>query len=152
MSQGFTADDVINKLRSLKLVYIQNSVGSDPVALPNHFSEFLGYATLLYDHYAEYIKQYEVKESVVVREENERRAEINSEVAKFNASLEKADLRNKKKSEMGVTEVQQRIDVRLGELKGERKRLELAVKGATLHINGCQSLMKNWSDEAKGIR
>lgn len=27
-----------------------------------------------------------------------------------------------------------------------------ACKGATLHINGCQSLMKNWGDEAKGMR
>ena len=136
---GFTADDVINHLRALKLQYIQNNVGSDPVALPNHFSEFLGYATLLYDHYAEYIKSYEIKESEVIKEENEQRLTINSQAE------ERSD-------KITVTEVEQRISVRLGEMKGERKRLELAVKGATLHINGCQSLMKNWSDEAKGVR
>lgn len=136
---GFTADDVINHLRALKLQYIQNNVGSDPVALPNHFSEFLGYATLLYDHYAEYIKAYEIKESQVVKEENEQRLTVN------------ADAENRS-DKVTVTEVEQRISVRLGDMKGERKRLELAVKGATLHINGCQSLMKNWSDEAKGVR
>lgn len=139
MNQGFKTNDVIDKLRALKITYIQNNVGSDPVALPNHFSEFLGYATLLYDHYAEYIKLYEVREAEVVKEENEQRLTVNS------ATDVRAD-------KITVTEVEQRIGVRIGEMKGERKRLELAVKGATLHINGCQSLMKNWSDEAKGIR
>jgi hypothetical protein len=136
---GFSADDVINHLRSLKLKYIRENVGSDPAQLPQHFSEFLGYATLLYDHYAEYIKAYEIKESQVIKDENEQRDKINST----------AENRSDK---ITVTEVEQRINVRLGDLKGERKRLELAVKGATLHINGCQSLMKNWGDEAKGIR
>jgi hypothetical protein len=136
---GFSADDVINHLRALKLAYIQNNIGSDPANLPNHFAEFLGYSTLLYDHYSEYIKQYEIKESEVIKEENGRREEANAV----------ADSRADK---VTVTEVEQRITIRLGELKAERKRLEIAVKGATLHINGCQSLMKNWSDESKGIR
>jgi flagellar motor switch/type III secretory pathway protein FliN len=136
---GFSSDDVINHLRALKLSYIENNVGSDPEALPNHFSEFLGYATLLYDHYAEYIKQYEIKEAEITKEENARR-EQNNETAENRSDM------------VTVTEVEQRINVRIGELKGERKRLEAAVKGATLHINGCQSLMKNWSDESKGIR
>ena len=139
MQDGFKTDDVINKLRLLKLQYIQNNIGSDPANLPNHFSEFLGYATLLYDHYAEYIKAYEIREAQVIKEENEQRLKINAD----------ADKRDDK---VTITEVEQRITVRLGELKGERKRLELAVKGVTLHINGCQSLMKNWSDEAKGVR
>ena len=139
MAQGFTADDVMNHLRSLKLKYIQNNIGSDPAALPNHFSEFLGYATLLYDHYAEYIKAYEIREAAVTKEENEQRTTLNEGAEKPSEKIT-------------VTEVQQRIDIRLGEMKGERKRLELAVKGATLHINGCQSLMKNWGDEAKGVR
>lgn len=136
---AFTADDVINKLRELKLLYIKNKVGSDPAALPNYFSEFLGYATLLYDHYAEYIKAYEIKEAKVIKEENDHRTSVNAEATT-------------REDKMTVGEVQNRIDVRLGDLKGERKRLEFAVKGATLHINGCQSLMKNWSDEAKGVR
>ena len=136
---GFTANDAIDHLRELKLKYIQNNIGSNPAELPNHFAEFLGYATLLYDHYAEYIKAYEIKESEVIKEENEQRVTVNAN------ATERSD-------KVTVTEVQQRIDVRLGELKGERKRLELAVKGATLHINGCQSLMKNWGDEAKGVR
>lgn len=136
---GFKTDDVIEHLRALKLQYIQHNIGSDPQALPNHFSEFLGYATLLYDHYAEYIKMYEVKEAKVVQEENEQRMSINLTV-------------ENRSDKVTVTEVEQRIAVRIGEMKGEKKRLELAVKGATLHINGCQSLMKNWSDEAKGVR
>lgn len=136
---GYKANDVINHLRELKLKYIQNNVGSDPAQLPHHFAEFMGYATLLYDHYAEFIKAYEIKEAEVIKEENEQRATVNA-----NAEA--------KSDKVTVTEVQQRIDVRIGELKGEKKRLELAVKGATLHINGCQSLMKNWDSEAKGVR
>lgn len=137
---AFTADDVIDKLRLLKIAYIDHNIGSDPVALPNHFAEFLGYATLLYDHYAEYIKKYEEMEARVIKEENDRRAEFNK-----NEEL-------KRDERMTMSEVQNRIDLRIGSAKGERKRLELAVKGATLHINGCQSLMKNWGDEAKGVR
>ena len=139
MSQ-YKADDVINKLRALKLDYIEQNIGSDPAKLPQHFSEFLGYATLLYDHYAEYIKKYELAESKVVKEENAKRTEHNAT----------PDLARGER--MTVTEVEQAIDIRLGTMKAERKRLELSVKGATLHINGCQSLMKNWGDEAKGIR
>lgn len=131
-------EDVIIKLRALKLAYIQNKVGSDPSKLPEHFSEFLGYATLLYDHYADYLQKYEEHEAKVIKEENEQRTEINKD----------AD----KSDRITVTEVEQRIDVRLGDMKGKRKRLEQCVKGATIHINGCQSLMKNWGDEAKGVR
>lgn len=136
---SYTVDDAINKLRQLKLVYIENNIGSDPAALPQHFSEFLGYATLLYDHYAEYIKKYELAETRIVKEENEARAEHNKH-------------HTKREDRITVGEIEQRIDVRIGTLKAEKKRLELSVKGATLHINGCQSLMKTWSDEAKGIR
>lgn len=131
-------EDVINKLRALKLAYIQNKVGADPSALPNHFQEFLGYATLLYDYYADYLQQYEEQEATIIKEENEQRTA-------HNETAERAD-------RMTITEVEQRIDVRLGVMKGKRKRLEQVVKGATIHINGCQSLMKNWGDEAKGIR
>ena len=139
MNEGFTADDVINHLRALKLSYIRNKIGSDPAQLPNHLGEFLGYATLLYDHYSEYIKKYELAETKIVQEENEQRLKLNAH----------AEHRDEK---VTVTEVQQRIDVRIGNMKAEKKRLEMAVKGATIHINGCQSLMKNWNDEAKGIR
>lgn len=135
---SFTADDVINHLRSLKLKYIQEHIGSDPAKLPNHFAEFLGYATLIYDHYGEYIKSYEIKETQAMKEENARRDEINSKTTK-------------RDEKVSIAEVEQRLDVRLGNMKAEKKRLEVAVKGVTLHINGCQSLMKNWQTEAKGI-
>lgn len=151
-TQAFTTDAVINKLRQLKLSYIQNDIGRNPAELPNHFAEFLGYATLLYDHYSEYIKKYETRESQVVQQENEQRLSVNAERSKHNQELPKEQQRTHKQDLVTVTEVEQRITVRLGELKAERKRLEMAVKGATLHINGCQSLMKNWGDEAKGIR
>lgn len=138
-NQQFTADDVIGQLRKFKIQYIQQNVGKNPAELPNHLAEFLGYATLLYDHYAEYIKSYEVKETAVTKEENQRRDENNAKTTKRDEKIT-------------ISEVEQRLDIRLGNMKAEKKRLELAVKGATLHINGCQSLMKNWGDEAKGIR
>ena len=151
-TEAFTTDAVINKLRQLKINYIQQDIGRNPAELPNHFAEFLGYATLLYDHYAEYIKAYEVREATVVKEENEQRVALNEERSEHNRTLPKEQQKTHKLELVTVTEVEQRITVRLGELKAERKRLEQAVKGATLHINGCQSLMKNWGDEAKGIR
>lgn len=138
-NQAFTTQAVIDKLRALKLQYIQNHIGTNPAELPNHFAEFLGYATFLYDFYADSIKRYESAEAQIVKEENHAMHE-------HNANAESRSDR------MTVAEMQQRIDVRLSDIKASKKQLEQAVRGATLHINGCQSLMKNWGDEAKGVR
>ena len=132
-------DETIAKLRELDIQYVRERVGADPSALPQHLAEYLGYATILYDHYSEYIKSYEITEGKVIAEENDVR------------QLHNVD-KIKRDEKMTVAEVEQRIEVRLASAKGERKRLELAVKGATLHINGVQSLMNNFGDEAKGIR
>jgi hypothetical protein len=139
MTNEFTSDDVIKKLRALKLQYIQNGIGADPAVLPQHFAEFLGYATLLYDHYATALRNYRQSEAKVTKEENAARD-------KHNENIEK------RSDKMTVDEKNDRITVRLSELKARREYLEVEVKGATLHINGCQSLMKNWGDEAKGVR
>jgi len=135
----FTADAIVEKIRALKLEYIQNHIGSDPAQLPQHFSEFLGYATLLYDHYATAIQSYRKAEARVTKEEADNRATTNAN----------AETRDEK---MTVGEMDNRITVRLSDLRARRDFLDIEVKGATLHINGCQSLMKNWGDEAKGIR
>ena len=132
-------EDVVAHLRVLKLQYIQNNTGKDPAQLPNHLAEFLGYATFLYDFYADKLASYETLEAKVVKEESAQMKEHNAQ----------AEDRNER---MTVAEMQHRIDVRLADEKGKKKRLEQLVRGATLHINGCQSLMKNWSDESKGIR
>lgn len=135
----FTYDDVIAKLRALKLDYITNKVGADPAQLPQHFSEFLGYATLLYDHYATALRQYRQTEAKVIQDEASTREKLN-EAAEGRAQR------------VTVAEMEQRVTVRLSDLRARRDYLEVEVKGATLHINGCQSLMKNWGDEAKGVR
>lgn len=136
---SFNSDNVVKKLQELKLNYIHNKVGADPSALPNHFQEFLGYATLLYDHYATVLRQYREAEAKVIKEENDIRTTINEQAEKASDRLT-------------VTEMEQRVSVRLAELRAQRDYLEIEVKGATLHINGCQSIMKTWGDEAKGIR
>jgi len=135
----FKVDDVITKIRELKLNYIQNNVGSDPAQLPNHFAEFLGYATLLYDHYATALRSYRQAEAKVLKEEAELRIKMNDEA-------------EDRSSKVTVAEMEKRITVRLSSIRARRDYLEVEVKGATLHINGCQSLMKTWGDEAKGIR
>lgn len=135
----FTYDDVISKLRALKLDYITNSVGADPARLPQHFSEFLGYATLLYDHYATALRQYRQTEAKVIQDEATTREKLNAEA-------------EGRAQRVTVAEMEQRVTVRLSDLRARRDYLEVEVKGATLHINGCQSLMKNWGDEAKGVR
>lgn len=132
-------EDVVAHLRVLKLQYIQNNTGKDPAQLPNHLAEFLGYATFLYDFYADKLASYETLEAKVVKEESAQMKEHNAQ----------AEDRNER---MTVAEMQHRIDVRLADEKGKKKRLEQLVRGATLHINGCQSLMKNWGDEAKGLK
>ena len=131
-------EDVIKKLRALKLDYIQQGIAKNPAALPDHLGEFLGYATFLYEFYADKLESYERLEAKVVSEENEV-------MNNHNSNLEK------RSDKMTITEMQQRIDIRLAEEKGKKKRLEQLVKGNTLHINGCQSLMKNHNDEAKGF-
>lgn len=130
---------VIQKLRALKLEYINLNLAKDPARLPEHLGEFLGYATFLYEFFADKIQEYEKLEAKVVKEEYQAMLE-------HNANIEKRG------DKMTITEMNQRIDVRLAEEKGKKKRLEQLVKGNTLHINGCQSLMKNWGDEAKGMR
>lgn len=136
----FTETDVVNKLRALKLEYIQQHVGADPAKLPQHLAEFLGYATLLYDHYATALRQYRQTESKVMQEENAYRDEFNKAPGL------------KRGEKLTVDEKNDRIAIRLSDIRARRDYLEVEVKGATLHINGCQSLIKNWGDEAKGIR
>lgn len=132
-------EEVIDKLRVLKLQYIQGNIAKNPAALPEHLGEFLGYATFLYDFYADKLASYEQLEAKVIKEESDSMTSTNSH------AVERSE-------RMTVAEMQNRIDVRLADEKGKKKRLEQLVRGATLHINGCQSLMKNWGDEAKGMR
>jgi hypothetical protein len=132
-------EDIVKKLRALKMDYITQNIAKNPAALPEHLGEFLGYATFLYEFYADKLESYEKLEAKVVKEEY-------AAFESHNANVESRSER------MSVAEMQSRIDVRLAEEKGKKKRLEQLVKGNTLHINGCQSLMKNWGDEAKGVR
>lgn len=130
-------DEVINRLRALKIDYATRRIGLTPALLPEHLAEFLGYATILYSHYAEYIVQYRTKEAIILAEENDERDAIN----------EQTDKRELKRT---IDEKNDRITIRMANLKGNRERLEAEVKSATLHINTIQSLMKRYSDEAKG--
>lgn len=132
-------ESVISELRALNIAYIKNDIGANPGMLPSHFEKYLGYATLLYNHFAEVVSKLENREAEILKEENEQRAE-------FNKTVEKSTDR------ISATEVEQRVNVRVSKLKAEKKRLEQIVKGATIHINGCQSLMKNYGDEAKGLK
>jgi len=136
-------DDVIQKLRSLNIKYIQNNIGTNPGLLPHYFQEYMGYATLLYNHFSEIVASFTEKSAEILKEEQDIRAEFNKEV----------DAREGKVSEkMGVGEVEQRVSIRVAKLEAQKKKVEQVVKGATLHVNACQSLMKNYNDEAKGIR
>lgn len=132
-------EDTIAKIRELKLRYVENAIGNDPAQLPAYVAEFNGYAAIFYEQYADYIQMYEEREAKVVQDENAARTEYNRDKVK-------------RDDRMSVAEVEQRIDVRLGDLKAEKKRLEILAKGTTQHLNVCQSLMKNWGDEAKGVR
>lgn len=129
--------EVIAKLRDMYLGYVEDKVGLTPALLPEHLAQFLGYTNILYSHYSEFIQQYREKEARVLAEENEARDLLNA-----NAS--------KREDKRTVDEKNDRITIRLAGLKGNREMLEAEVKSATLHINTIQSLMKRYSDEAKG--
>lgn len=132
------ADEVINKLRSMYVEYTNNNVGLTPALLPEHLARFLGYTNLLYSHYAEFINRYRQIEAKVLAEENDERDTINSSTTK----------RDEKRT---VDEKNDRITIRMAKYKAKRERIEAEVKSATLHINTIQSLMKRYSDEAKGV-
>lgn len=131
------ADDVIAELRKRYVQYAENKIGLNPAALPEYLADFLGYSNLLYSHYAEFMVQYRAAEAQVVSSEVDDRAMINK----------KTKVREDKRT---AAETENRITIRMSELKGNRERLEAEVKSATIHINTIQSLMRRYSDEAKG--
>lgn len=130
-------DEVIDKLRKMKLDYAAQRMYSNPSSLPEHVAEWEAYTNILYSHYAEFIAKYRALEATVLAEENDARDEVNAT----------ADKREDKRT---VDEKNDRITIRMADLKGKRERLEAEIKSATLHINTIQSLMKRYSDEAKG--
>ena len=130
-------DEVITKLRAMYIRYASENLGLTPALLPEHLAEFLGYANLLYSHYAEFIVKYRELEAKVLAEENDERNDINAATTK----------RDEKRT---ADEKNDRIAIRLAPTKGKREKLESELKSATLHINTIQSLMKRYSDEAKG--
>lgn len=117
--------------------YTKNKVGLTPALLPEHLAVFLGYTNLLYSHYAEFIVKYRQVEADILAKENDERDDINAQTTK----------RDEKRT---VDEKNDRIQIQMAGLKGKREKLEAEVKSATLHINTIQSLMKRYSDEAKG--
>ena len=130
-------EEVIAKIRSMYLEYTKNNIGLNPALLPEHLAVFLGYTNLLYSHFAEFTIKYREAEAKVLSEENDDRDVINAEATK-------------REDKRTVDEKNDRINIRMSGLKGQRDRLELEVKSATIHINTIQSLMKRYSDEAKG--
>lgn len=130
--------DVIKKLRSLIVEYAQQQMWSNPALLPNHLGEFEAYTSLLMSAYADFIAKYRELEAAVVAEEMEEKEAIDAQASK------PAEKRS-------MTEVENRIRLRMATAKGKRERVETEVKAATTHITVCQSLARRQSDEAKGI-
>jgi len=135
-----TTETIVNKLRELKLLYIQQHLGSNPALLNEHLAEFLGYATIMFDFYGDTLAQLERMEAKVTKEEEDYRVKAN-----------KLAVEAGEKPTVTQAEVDKRIAIRLAELSANKKRLEQIVKGATLHINGIQSILKRAGDESKGL-
>lgn len=131
-------DETIREIRRMYVNYSSQKLGLNPALLPNHLAEFLGYANLLYSHYAEYMLKYRQAESTILAEEADARAAINAEATRPS-------------DKMALGEMESRVTVRFSAIKGRRERLEAEVKSATIHINTIQSLMRRQSDEAKGM-
>lgn len=129
--------EVVEKLRAMYVDYSQNRVGLNPALLPEHLATFLGYANLLYSHYSEFMLQYRHAEAQVLAEENDSRDEVNKQASK-------------REDKRTVDEKNDRITIKMSDLKGKREWLEAETKSATIHINTIQSLLKRYGDEAKG--
>lgn len=130
-------DAVIRELRRMYVDYTTNKVGLTPALLPEHLAVFLGYSNILYSHYAEFMLQYRLLEATVISEENDHRDAVNK------AAKSPSDKRT-------VDEKNDRITIRMSELKGKREWLEAETKSATIHINTLQSLLKRYNEEARG--
>jgi len=131
-------DEVIKTLRSLYIKYNEENIGQSPALLTEHLAKVVGYANILYSHYAEILERYRIQEATIMAEENDSRNEWNDSV-------------EKREDKRTVDEKNDRITVRLNPLKGQREKIEAEVKSATLHINTIQSLLKQYSDQAKGL-
>ena len=132
-------DDVVAKLRALKLRYARDKVWQNGVALANELGEFEAYLTILYSHNAQAASTFERRSQTIAQEEL-------AEKAKYDIQASKPSERR------SMDEVSKRIDIRLAALKAQLKMLELEVKGGATHVSTMQSLLKNFNDEAKGIR
>ena len=131
-------DSIVKKLRSMKVQFVTENIGTNPAKLPQFLAEFVGYHAILAEHHANLVREYGVLKSKVLEEEYARRDEIN-------ATVEKASER------ISATETEARISRRLGEIVKERDAMEILWKTNTQFINVMQSLRNAWSDEAKGI-
>jgi hypothetical protein len=131
------SEEVVTKLRAMKVEYANDRIGSNPALLPDHVTDFEAYVGILYSHYAEFMLNYREVEAQVLADEGGKMAEMNS-IAKNREERRTADEKN------------DRITIRMASLKGKREWYEAELKGATLHINTIQSKMKRQADEAKG--
>lgn len=134
-------EDYITKVRALKLVYIDSEMRNNQAKLAGWLDEFVAYSSILFDHYGDIKGKYIEREAEIKKDEY-------AEMKEHNADPQKV----KEFGKITIAETDQRVEYRVSKLKAERDRLEQIINGVKNHINTAQSLMKNWNDEAKGIR
>lgn len=144
-------DAVKKHLRELKLAYATNKLWQHGAGLSNHLGEYEAYHNIFGSHLAEYLDKYEKLEAKIASEESEQFDAFNQEVEDMNAAnvLTKGYIKLKP---MTVDTLNKRIDKRIAEAKGKRKMMEMEYKTNLTHVNVCQSLLKNFNDEAKSMR
>lgn len=138
-------------LRQLKLAYAHNRLWEHGAGLAHHLGEYEAYHNIFGSHLAEYLHKYEKQEAKIIADENAQMEKHNYEVDIENAGHvgEKGYTKIKP---MTADALNKRIDVRLADMKGMRKMMEMEYKTNLTHVNVCQSLLKNFNDEAKSMR
>ena len=138
-SDPYSQDNVVTKLRAMKLQYARERVYANPVSLLAHFEEFEAYTTILESHYAQQRDSEEKKSTEIAKEEWQKKKDHDDTVDKPSERITQG-------------EVDKNVEYRMREIKSNLKMLETECKSCRSHVNAMQSILKQYGDEAKSIR
>lgn len=136
---GYSIDNVLNKLQGMKLTYARENIGTNPVSLLAHFTEFEAYTSILESHHAKLREQEEIR-SVEVKMDEWAMKEAHDATA------------TKPSEKMTQGRVDTNVEYRMREIAAKLKLLETEAKSCRNHVNSMQSILKNFGDQAKSIQ
>ena len=132
-------DSVINKLQGMKLTYARENIGSNPVSLLSHFTEFEAYTSILESHLAQLRQQEETRSVEIKMDEWAMKEAHDATVSKPSEKITQG-------------RVDTNVEYRMREIVAKLKMLETEAKSCRNHVSSMQSILKNFGDQAKSIQ